>query len=627
MIRETLFGCVVVHEFAAQAMLRLRPHLAGGPAVVMEGKRAHEKICSVNTAAWALGLRAGMTRIEVETFGEVTILGRSRQEEEAAERVLLTAAGTFTPRVERRKGTGSAWECILDLTGSERLLGSTKMIGERLSDQMLAVGFTVHLALCANADAGLSFARDAGVGQGRRVYVRVVPSETLVDELAPLSLDVLLLDAEQKERFAVWGVSTLGELAALPEVDLITRMGQPGKLLRLRARGELPYLLIPVEEELTLSEVMEFDDPLETLEPLLFCINPMLERLIVRAQSHASALAAVTISLWLYQNADRELEEMDTPKQEALSLQLPTLIAPATVGPLSAAAPASYRGSAMRTTAPRHPRKELPLVESNDSNLHFARPVALLLSAPVTSIFREAPPPVWPTLPRPESSGEQCLVRTVRPAVPTLNRPLLLKLLQLDLESQLPAGAVMRVELSAEPGESGQIQLGLFTPQMPEPTRFEDTHARLVAIVGEGNVGRVRPLDTHAAEDFALERFKLPGASSKASPPRSGNSRPATALRRLRPAAAVRVVCSYGDRAKISTFFYDGRRFEVLRCFGPWRSSGDWWQPTVWSADTWDLAARAATGQPAAYEEGELLLCVVAHDLVHDRWLLQGIYD
>jgi protein ImuB len=213
--------------------------------------------------------------------------------------------------------------------------------------------------------------------------------------------------------------------------------------------------------------------------------------------------------------------------------------------------------------------------------------------------------------------GANVFTRAIRPAIPTVDRALLLKMLQLDLEAHPAPGAVVRVRLSAEPGDVSRIQLGLFAPQMPEPTRFEDTHARLVSLVGEGNVGRVRLLDTHAVESFVLERFVLPSAEFKPSPPPRATEIPATALRRLRPALHVRVSMK---GAEILGFWLEGRRFEVVRCYGPWRSSGAWWAGNGWSEDTWDLATRCDA-------DGEVLLCLLGHNLVHDAWLLEGIYD
>ena len=117
--------------------------------------------------------------------------------------------------------------------------------------------------------------------------------------LAPLPLTVLDLSEEQAETFALWGIRTLGMLAALPEKELIARMGQDGKRLRQLARGELPHLFQPVEPAFALEEQMELDTPVELLDSLLFVVGVMLEQLILRAKARILALASVTITLSL----------------------------------------------------------------------------------------------------------------------------------------------------------------------------------------------------------------------------------------------------------------------------------------------------------------------------------------
>ncbi|MEI9967859.1 MAG: hypothetical protein WDM87_04230 [Terracidiphilus sp.] len=43
--------------------------------------------------------------------------------------------------------------------------------------------------------------------------------------------------------------------------------------------------------------------------------------------------------------------------------------------------------------------------------------------------------------------------------------------------------------IAAEAGHAGTVQLGLFLPQLPEPSRLDVTLARLKALVGEDRVG------------------------------------------------------------------------------------------------------------------------------------------
>ena len=551
-----LWGCVVVPQLAAQAGVRLRPGVAGDAVVVMEGVRPLERVCGVNAIGRKLGLHEGMTRIEVETFGGVTVLPRSLAEERAAQAVLVEAMGGFTPRVEPRV-SGVDWECFLDLVGTERLLGDGQTLAGKIVETLERLGFQACVVMAGNADAGFSACRKMAWSMGesgrllpqtgtndhlrQRLQVGVVPARAEAKALAVLPLSVLKLEEEARERFAIWGISTLGELAALPETALIARMGQAGKQLRLRARGEMPHLLEPVAESFSLEEAMELEEPVETLEPLLFLLNPMLEQLILRAQERALALASVTVELGIEEPADRVVgEDMEDAAVD--------------------------------------PRSQVS------------------------------------DLGHPVGSGS-VHVRTVRPAVPVLDRALLLKMLQLDLEAHPSPGTVVSVKLSAEPGDTSRIQLGLFAPQMPEPTRFEDTHARLVSLVGEGNVGRVKPLDTHAPESFVLERFVLPEGGYKAPPPRDEGARPTTALRRMRPPVEVRVQMRGRE---IAGFWFEARHFDVLRCYGPWRASGDWWCGSVWSSDTWDVAAES---------EGELLVCLVGHDLRQGVWRLEGVYD
>jgi nucleotidyltransferase/DNA polymerase involved in DNA repair len=604
-----LYAAIVLPHFAAQAALRLRPHLAATAVALLEGTRPHEHVYSASPVALAAGLLPGMTRVEVESFSAVTILPRSLAEEAAAADIVLEAAAHFTPRTEPVPSATPNWECLLDVTGTERLLGTPAVLGRSILDHLLALGFTAHVALCGNPDAALSLAR-AG-----KLSVTTVTPNKLRDALSPLPLDVLNLGGEEAERFATWGLHTLGELANLPERDLITRLGQSGRRLLLRARGELPHLLQPQEIPFRLFEALDFEEPVETLEPLLFCINPMLQQLILRAQTRAYALAAVTISLTLERNHDRTLEAPEAVNTNAPCLAPQTPVsAPLIILVKRHIPPTNLHNEEQRLAERIQQYGRLPRPSAETS----ARVEAALQTAKVLPLALKSQH--TEPAPEPEPPAPLTFTRTIRPAIPTLDRPLLLKMLQLDLEAHPPDGAVVRLELTAEPGDTSRIQLGLFAPPMPEPTRFEDTYARIISVVGEGNAGRITSLDTNACESFRIERFKLPAALTLGPEPRQSHSVPTAALRRMRPSVELRV--SVADR-QLRRFIFEARTFNVVRCYGPWRSSGDWWRPEVWSADTWDLAARPAD----APDDGELLVCLVAHDLLRDRWLLEGIYD
>ena len=157
----------------------------------------------------------------------------------------------------------------------------------------------------------------------------------------------------------------------------------------------------------------------------------------------------------------------------------------------------------------------------------------------------------------------QCVLR---PAVPSTDRKFLLKLLQLEIAAHPPQAAVVSLELTAEAGQSSTVQLGLFAPQTPEPSRLDVTLARLKAIVGDDRVGSPVLEDTHRGGSFRMEAFAIGAGASEREPDARR-----MALRRVRPPMPVRVM----QRAARPAAFRDGEnRFDITAAYGPWRSSG-----------------------------------------------------
>jgi protein ImuB len=502
-----LYACVYATEFAAQALLRLRPGAREQACVVMDGDPPLQMVCAVNRRARELGVEHGMTKVEVDTFPAVTVLTRSRAEEDAVKQALLECAGCFSPRVELLCA-GSAFQCVIDIAGTSLLFGPPLALAHNLLARVRALGIEAVVAVSSNFHAAIALAK----GLSRREPVQVVAGGEEAAALATLPLAVLDLDEEQAETFMLWGIRTLGMLAELPEKDLVARIGQSGKRLRQRARGELPHLFQPVVPEFTLAERMELDSPVELLDSLLFVVGAMLEQLIVRAKARIVALAAVTVTLGL-------------------------------------------DGGATHT-------------------------------------------------------------RTVRPALPANDKQLWIKLLHLDIEAHPPPAAVLTVALDAEPGATSKVQLGLFSPQLPEASRLDVTLARIRAIVGEENVGCAVLVDTHATDGFRMESFAVPAVDSETATPVHLRG----AVRQLRPAEEITVTL---ESRRPVRFNFRGQRYIVERAYGPWLLGGDWWQQTLWGHEQWDLVARAE----ARTEAGLMLCCCVARDLIRGGWQVAALYD
>jgi protein ImuB len=495
------YACLLVSEFSLQALLRLRPELQTKPVAVLDGEPPFERVCSLNRSALRLGIEPEMTKLEMEMFPAAVVLSRSRAQEAAAHAALLECAGGFSPRVEDQSSDG-CFTCLIDIAGMETLFGSPEALGESLRKKSQALGVRASITISSNFHAAWCLARGHS-GPG----IRVVPRGMENTALAALPLTVLDLSPEHAETFSMWGITTLGELGKLEETELIARIGQAGKELRLLARGESPHLFTAVEPSFDLQERMELDSPVELLDSLLFIVGLMLDQLIVRAQSRILALASITLELNL--------------------------------------------------------------------------------------------------------EGGATHARTVRPALPNIDRKLWLKLIHLDLQAHPPQAAILSLSLRAQPGSTSKVQLGLFSPQAPEPMRLDVTLARIRAIVGEDCAGQAVLMDTHRPDSFRVEPFFVPNSASGR---KSGSQR--LAVRQLRPPEPVMVTVR--DRHPAS-FVFREQRYSVERAYGPWSTTGDWWKPTLWSLEQWDLVAR---GQDACW-----LCCCLTRDLMLERWLVEALYD
>jgi protein ImuB len=499
-----LYACVYAEEFPAQALLRLHPELATQPVAVLDGRPPLQTVCSINRLARLAGASLGMTRLEAESINGLRLIARSTETEAAARAVLFEAAAQFSPRIED-VSQPTACSCVLDITGTERLFGPPETLARNLRAALGAAGFRASVAVGANFHtARLKAAAVHGI--------TVIPPGQEAIALSRLPLAALDLPVDPAETFAIWGIRTLEELAALPESDLVARLGPQAAAWRKLAGGRLPHAFQPIEADFSLGEFCAFETPIEQIDSLLFIGARMIDCLAARAASRALSLASLAVQMQL--------------------------------------------------------------------------------------------------------EGGLAYQRTIRPALATIDRKFLLKLLQLEIGAHPPQAAVLSLTLSAQAGQSSKVQLGLFAPQTPEPSRLDVTIARLKAIAGDDRVGSPVLEDTHRPGSFRMEGFSIATPSIARKLGESEAARPRMALRRVRPPARVRVQL---DALRPVAFRDREQSFKVAAAYGPWRTSGCWWSTETWNTEEWDVLAESSGGSSIA--------CLLVRDCTHNQWQLEAFYD
>ena len=317
-----MFACIFIPDFPAAAIIRFEPELRRRAVAVLAGRSALEKVVALNEKARRIGVEIGATKAQLEAWEELVLRTRSDAQEVSAHAALLDCAQSFSPDVEDTAPD----TVLLDLAGLKPLLGALPKIADGLARRNSELGVQANVAVARNPDAALLAARG-------------FPGVTLIldgreaERLGELPLDVLLetfsSDAEERARwletFDRWGIRNLRALAALPEVPVSERLGQPGIRLQKLARGATSRNLRLLAPPLVFEENVELEYPVVLLEPLAFLLNRMLEQLCARLGARALAAQELRLELGLARTSEDSGSKQTSTFMRTLRLPAPML--------------------------------------------------------------------------------------------------------------------------------------------------------------------------------------------------------------------------------------------------------------------------------------------------------------
>jgi len=190
----------------------------------------------------------------------------------------------------------------LDIDGLERMFGPPPALAERIVRLASDAGLRVEVGVASNPDAAVCAARGLG-------GIAVIPAGQEARLLAALPVSLLFAAAaEIEETLRLWGIRTLGELAALPEAALSARIGQEGPRLQKLARGAGCRPLLAFSPVPGFEHSLELEYPVALLEPLFFVLSRLLHELWAGLEARALATDELRLRLHL---EDRSADERD----------------------------------------------------------------------------------------------------------------------------------------------------------------------------------------------------------------------------------------------------------------------------------------------------------------------------
>ncbi|MET0406535.1 MAG: DNA polymerase Y family protein [Cystobacter sp.] len=274
-------------RFPVQRRVIEQPELTGKPFVLVEEARGQQRVACASTSALKAGVRQGMT-LTAATALEPGLQHFAYRPEE--ERRALVALGEMLMGLAPGFQLSAPDGMWLDAGAAHLAQGEGGLCAKVLA-QCAELGWRGRVVVASEMFTPRALARH---GEKR---LSVVPDGEEARALAPLPLSAL--EGPEQAAFMALGLSTLGEVAALPVGAVTARGGAAGMRAHARCRGgdETPFVTEVLEE--VLEEQLTLEWPAESLEPLQFALKTVMDRLCGRLGGRRRAAVRLLLTLKL----------------------------------------------------------------------------------------------------------------------------------------------------------------------------------------------------------------------------------------------------------------------------------------------------------------------------------------
>ena len=260
-------ACALVPAFRV-AVARLADRtLRGRPTLVVDRLEGGH-VVALDDGAYALGARVGMTFVQAAACAReaAVVVDAPAANRRLWERA-LDALDAASPLVEDA-GDGTALLEMRGIAGDEPAW--LHSVREVFAQDDVLRALPLHAALGPNPFVASTAAhvRDGTI-------VREGEERAFV---APLPLRFLELDRDTLERLELFGIWTLGELAALPHGPFVRRFGAAAARWHMRACGRDDAPLVPRARRIAVERALAGEGSAEREDQLLFALRTLVAR-------------------------------------------------------------------------------------------------------------------------------------------------------------------------------------------------------------------------------------------------------------------------------------------------------------------------------------------------------------
>jgi len=303
---------VDMDAFYASVEQRDRPALRGRPVIVGADPRGRGVVSAASYEARRFGVHSAMPIGRAARLcPDAAFLPVDMDKYAAVSREVMGILAAFTPLLEPL----SIDEAFLDVTGTEGLSGAGAAVARTIKSRIVdALRLTASVGVAANKFVA-KVASDLRKPDG----LVVVPSGTEPDFLAPLPISRLWGVGRVTEAgLEAMGISTIGQLAAVPVAYLEARFGQSGLALHALSLGLDDRAVEPFAPPKSMGAEETFGRDHRDVDRLAATLREQAERVARELRGEGYAGRCVTLKLRFTDFSTLTRRHTDDPTQDGL---------------------------------------------------------------------------------------------------------------------------------------------------------------------------------------------------------------------------------------------------------------------------------------------------------------------
>lgn len=278
--------CILFPHFPLQCEAGRRPALKGRPAFVVYAVGSQKLV--LDHAPGLKGIQVDMPLQEaLSRYGEAELIRADIPYYHAAFELVLDALEEKSPLVEDA-GPGCVYLGLDGLEwiypGAEALLATVREAVPSSFELQLGIAegkFPSYIAALSSPGGGKNIVTGGPVEMG--AFLKDFPC------------DVLPISWQNKKRLSDFGMSTLGQVAALPPGPLQAQFGPEGKRIWELARGHDGEPLYSRHSEESIEESLELPSVAVSLEAMLAAVAALLSKILLREGVRGRGIRNLTL--------------------------------------------------------------------------------------------------------------------------------------------------------------------------------------------------------------------------------------------------------------------------------------------------------------------------------------------